>query len=308
MGADQRILIIKHSALGDFILATAAFQAIRRHHPTASVTLLTTKPYRGIAEASGLFDEILLDSRAPLSNPLALLRLLRQLRGRRFARVYDLQRSSRTGWYFRLWGPGKPEWVGAAKGASHFFPGAKAHKHIAEREAEQLALAGIDDLALPDLSFLTADLHRFDLPERMALLVPGGAPHRPAKRWPAERFALLARHLNECGITPVLLGTKAEAAEIAAIREACPQALDLHGRTDFAELAELGRRADVAVGNDTGPMHLLAAAGCPSVVLFSAESDPVRISPRGRSVRILQRESLRDLPPGAVIDALPPLG
>jgi ADP-heptose:LPS heptosyltransferase len=63
----------------------------------------------------------------------------------------------------------------------------------------------------------------------------------------------------------------------------------------------------VAVGNDTGPMHLIAAAGGPSVVLFSHESDPERISPRGPWVAIRRQPSLQDLPVEEVIQALPAL-
>ena len=306
MSTPERILVIKHSALGDVVLATAAFQAIRRHHPDAHLVLLTTPPYRALAEASGLFDEIWEDPRANLLAPGALLGLVRRLRRGRFDRVYDLQRSQRSALYFRLLGPRRPEWVGPVRGASHRATGHTARRHIADREADQLAVAGIA-VGGPDLSFLTADVEGFDLPGRIALLVPGGAPHRPEKRWPAANFAALGRHLAGLGLTPVLLGTSAEAAEIAEIRDACPAARDLHGRTGFAELAELGRRAAVAVGNDTGPMHLLAAAGCRCVVLFSDASDPAKISPRGPWVRVCHSPSLQDLPVETVVDTLPPL-
>jgi ADP-heptose:LPS heptosyltransferase len=301
----QRILVIKHSALGDVVLATAAFQAIRRHHPQARIELLTTAPYRGIAEASGLFDAVRSDPRAGLGRPLALLRLIRALRAQRYQRVYDLQRSDRTALYFRLLAFNRRlEWVGPARGASHRTTGHTARRHIAEREAEQLATAGLS-VGSPDLSFLQADLSRFALPARIALLVPGGAAHRPGKRWPAARFAALGRHLADRGIAPVLLGTRLEAGIAGEIQSACPAALDLHGRTDFADLAELARRAELAVGNDTGPMHLIAAAGCPSVVLFGGDSDPVKIAPRGRWVAIRERDPLADLSVDEVIAALP---
>jgi ADP-heptose:LPS heptosyltransferase len=310
MPDSSRILVIKHSALGDFVLATASFQAIRRAHPHAWIVLLTTKPYVAMAEASGLFDAVWTDPRAGLMRPLAMLGLIARLRRACFDRVYDLQRSQRTATYFQLlrlsrpWRP--PEWVGPASGASHRTTGHTEHRHIAEREAEQLRTAGIE-VGAPDLDFLDSDLASFDLPDRIALLVPGGAPHRPAKRWPAANFAELGRYLAGQGITPVLIGTKAEAKEIAQIREACPAARDLHGRTGFADLAALGRRALVAVGNDTGPMHLIAAAGGPSVVLFSHESDPQRISPRGPWVAVRRKPSLQDLPVEEVIAALPAL-
>ncbi len=81
------------------------------------------------------------------------------------------------------------------------------------------------------------------------------------------------------------------------------QARDLTGRTDFAQIAVLGARATLAVGNDTGPMHLIAAAGAPTLVLFSAASDPALCGPRGH-VAVLQSKNLADLPASQVISAV----
>src|SRR5690606_38623079 len=103
-------------------------------------------------------------------------------------------------------------------GASHRYePPRDQILHICEREARQLALAGVPRPGLPDLSFLTADLGALDLPPRFALLVPGGSAHRPGKRWPAGHYAALARHLIEQAIVPLLLGAEAERKELAAI-------------------------------------------------------------------------------------------
>ncbi|HYZ21408.1 MAG TPA: glycosyltransferase family 9 protein, partial [Rhodopila sp.] len=59
------------------------------------------------------------------------------------------------------------------------------------------------------------------------------------------------------------------------------------------------------VGNDTGPMHLIAAAGCPTLTLFSSASDPALCAPTGRWTRALQRPRLTDLPVEAVLESLP---
>jgi len=93
----------------------------------------------------------------------------------------------------------------------------------------------------------------------------------------------------------VLLGTKTEAGELAEITQACSAARNLGGETGLEEIAVLARGACLAVGNDTGPMHLIAAAGCPSLVLYSAESDPARSAPRGPKVAILREETLENL-------------
>ena len=302
----SRILVIKLSAFGDFVLSIASFQAIRAHHSEAEITLLTTAPFQPMAEASGCFDRIWLDRRPAWWQVGAWLALRRQLAGGRFERVYDLQRSDRSGGYFRLLPAPKPEWVGVVPGCSHRYqPPQDQVLHICDREAQQLALAGVPRPGLPDLSFLTANLSALDLPARVALLVPGGSAHRPGKRWPAENYAALARHLLEGGVVPLLLGAEAERAEIAAIAAAAPGARDLCGRTSLEAIAALGRRAELAVGNDTGPMHLIAAAGAPSLVLYSHESDPAKVAPRGPSIATLRRERLADLTLEEVLAALP---
>lgn len=301
-----RILVIKLSAFGDFVLSIAGFQAIRRHHGAAEITLLTTASYQQIAEASGCFDRVWIDDRPAWWQPGGWLALRRRLIGGRFDRVYDLQRSDRSGTYFRLLPHPKPEWVGVVAGCSHrYTPPKDAVLHICEREAAQLALAGVPKPDLPDLSFLDADLDGLDLPPRFALLVPGGSAHRPGKRWLTANYAALARHLLDIGTVPLLIGADAERTEIGAIAEAAPGARDLCGQTSLETLAALGRKAVLAVGNDTGPMHLIAAAGCPSLVLYSKESNPAKIAPCGPQVTTLRRERLDDLTLKEVLAALP---
>lgn len=301
MTGREAILVIKLSALGDFVQAFGPFQAIRRAHPDARITLLTTKPYADLAHRSPWFDEVWIDTRPRVWNLPEILGLRRRLRGGRFRRVYDLQTSDRSGFYHRLMKP--VEWSGIAPCCSHpHADPARDSMHTVERQAAQLAAAGIASVPPPDLSWLDADISAFGLPERFVLLAPGGAPHRPEKRWPAQGFAALAQRLAERGLTPVVLGTASEAAEAAAITGTCPQAVSLLGRTGFADIAALARAATAAVGNDTGPMHLIAAAGCPSVVLFSQASDPALCGQRGPTVTILRRESLQDLT-AATVDA-----
>jgi ADP-heptose:LPS heptosyltransferase len=131
------------------------------------------------------------------------------------------------------------------------------------------------------------------VPDRFILIAPGGAAHRPDKRWP--HYADLARSLIEQDLTPVLLGTSAERDVTATIHAACPGAVDLTSRTNLMEIAGLARRAAGAVGNDTGPMHLIAATGCPSLVLYSLASNPTLCAQRGSYVRILQKPNLADV-------------
>ncbi len=293
----ENVLVIKHGALGDVILAQAPFQAIRKHHPNAKITLLTTKPFAGFLEKSGLFDEVWIDERPKLWHFKKLFSLINKLRSVGFDRVYDLQTSTRSNSYFRFFpGNNKPEWCGIAKGCSHpHLSPLRTKIHTIERHVDQLSVAGIEDIPKADFSWAFTDISKFQLPETIALLVPGGSAHRPEKRWPAEKFADLASHLNSRGLTPVLIGGKAEAEAIEVIRRGCPDAIDLSSRTEFGDIAALGNRAQIAIGNDTGPLHLISAVGCRTIVLFSQASDPHMSRPRGRDVTVLQRDNLANL-------------
>lgn len=301
---DGPILVIKLSSLGDFLMCLGAFKAIRAHHGDDKVVLLTTEPYADLGQACGCFDEVWRDSRPRPLDPARWWRLAERLRRARFRRVYDLQLSQRTGWYFRLLGPRWPEWIGKVPGCSHRYRQPATPRHIMERHAELLALAGIRWVPAPDLGFLEADLGRFALPPSYALLTPGSSPHRQVKRWPVERYGELAVALAERGLTPVVIGGAAEREAGRALARAYPQTLDLCGRTDLAELASLARGAAIVVGNDTGPLHLAALCGAPVVALFSRESDPVKARPPGPAVTVLQRDSLASLPISEVLEAV----
>ena len=299
------ILVIKLGALGDMVQALGPMAAIRRYHADVQVTALTTKPYATFLRASGFFDSVWVDTRPSLLNVGAWIDLRRRFRNGGIRRVYDLQTSDRSGWYFRLFGNPRPEWSGIAVGCSHpHINPQRDAMHTIERQREQLAMAGIDDVPAPDVGWAEADLDEYGLLSDYTLLVPGGARHRPAKRWPQACYIELAKKLCDDGHTPVLIGGADERDLLGAIAAAVPSAVNLAGRTDLLQLAELSRRAVCAVGNDTGPMHLIAAAGCKAVVLYSHESDPALCAQRGAKVRILRRPTLDALKVATVVAAL----
>ena len=307
MAGDERILVIKHGGLGDWVLATGCFAAIRQHHPKGRITLLTAPAFADWGVRCGWFDEVWTDERPSLiAEPFAWTRLRRRLIDAEFARVYDLQTSGRTGLYFRMLPRRRrPEWSGIAAGCSHPHRNPQANvMHTLAVRAEQLGIAGIAEVPAPTLDWLDDAIDDLTLPEAFALVVPGGSAHRPEKRWPAARFADLARRLAARGTPPVLIGAAAEAPVLDEIVRQAPAAIDLGGRTGLGQIAVLARRATCAVGNDTGPMHIAATAGCPSVVLFGAASDPGRCAPCGETVTVLRRVPLTGLSVDEVIGAV----
>lgn len=311
----ERILVIKLSALGDFVLALAAMRKIRQAHPKAHITLLTTPPFEALAKICPYFNAV--DTSGRSQSFADWMSLRRRIKAVGYDRVYDLQTSSRSNRIFQMLRPGPPVWSGVAWGCAlpHRNP-LRDGMHTLERHADQLKSAGIWNDAptepgsapAPDLSWVLKakaaerPAPAGNRPRPYVMFVPGGAAHRPEKRWPVESYSELARILYSRGFDIVIIGGPQEAELAHAIQRTTPRARDLTGRTDFARVAMLGARAALAIGNDTGPLHLAAAAGAPAIVLFSKASDPALSAPRGR-VAILRADRLEDLPVAQVAQA-----
>lgn len=306
----QKILVIKLGALGDFIQALGPMASVRNHHKDAHITLMTTAPFEKLARAAPYFDEIWIDEKPKLLNIAAWGALKKRLQGGNFSRVYDLQNNDRTAFYFRLLsGSKKPEWVGAAPGASHRNASPdRTAGHAFDGHVQTLALAGIKDVSIDRLEWMQGNISSFAYRKPYVIFVPGSSPDHLHKRWPAEKYGRLAQILHAGGYQIILLGTAAEKSVIDDILRHCPEALDLAGQTDLAQIAALARGAAGAIGNDTGPLHLIAATGCPCLALFSQSSNPVRHAPKGENVTILRRDLLQELEMETVLESFSPRG
>ncbi len=123
-------------------------------------------------------------------------------------------------------------------------------------------------------------------PRHNAVFCPG-AEFGPAKRWPAEHYAALARALAAQGIDVWLLGSASDAPACDAVAQAAAGAArSLAGRTALDEAIELIGRADFVVSNDSGLMHVAAALERPQVALFGSSS-PAHTPPLSQRARAL---------------------
>ncbi|MBI1326961.1 MAG: glycosyltransferase 9 family protein [Alphaproteobacteria bacterium] len=283
---NEKILVIKRGALGDFIQALGAMKAIRAHHPEADITLLTTKPFVAMGEKCGYFNNVYIDTKS-LKNLFGLFR------GYKFDTVYDMQNNDRTSFYSlinRIVNP-QGHWVGASFFATR-RNAAKARTASTSLEGHKLtlSLAGIENITFDKMEWAAGQL--FNLPMPYILLVPGASPTHPAKRWPAENFATLAGELKKRDITPVLIGAQSEQDILKEIEDKCEGLINLCGKTDLLDIPALARNATGVIGNDTGPLHLSATTGAHTLVLYNlAESNPQRHLPPGEHVSYLTAEN-----------------
>ena len=140
-----------------------------------------------------------------------------------------------------------------------------------------------------DAGSRTAALQRLQLAtDRPVLALCPGAEYGPAKRWPAEHFAALARSAAARGMQAWLFGAQSEQALGEAIVQQAATAgvSNLCGQTALGEAIDLMSAAVAVVSNDSGLMHVAAALGRPLVALYGSSS-PVHTPPLAADADVL---------------------
>ena len=131
------------------------------------------------------------------------------------------------------------------------------------------------------------------IPARALLIGLGPGSKMAAKQWPLQRFIEVGRDLlvNLPGCWLIIFGGPGDRELGNKIRDVLgDRVINAAGRLSVLESAEALRRCSVYVGNDTGVMHLAAAAGTPCVGIFSARDHPGRWEPYGLHHIVLRKE------------------
>ncbi len=290
------ILVIKHGALGDFLISTGGFATLREYHKKDNIILLTRENLVALGKSTGFFDKVIGDPASTALKDFAFFRNLVKEHG--IQRVYDFQESQRTQAYaLSLFGL-NVQWVGKAWGASHRVLESQPPRPY--RRSRKLTKAvGITHCLSPTVEWMKDPLPSEFKPKKKQnyiAFIPGCAPNRPEKRWPLERYVALGKNFVEKGFTPVLLGGASEEDIGKAIEKEIPSAINLVSKTKLTQIPSIIRECKGVVGNDTGPIHLAAITGKPTVVLFNAATcNPDHHKPELNNVKILKGHHFNDV-------------
>ena len=266
----KRILIIKHGALGDFVLTLGLFKDLRQMHPDDHITLLTMSPFVKIGQQSGIFDDVLVDNR-PKYNIFEWYRVCKKiLIDGNFDIIYDLQQSRRTLKKYmrivRFLSPRNICW--ALPYSNKQFNIIKKRPFSLGRKTET-QLFFKRPFSAPDLSFCHGEGKYFsELPKDFILLIPGCSPNHPYKRWSAENYAAIAKKAAEQGIYSVVLGTQDEKQAIDTICAATDKAISFMNKSSLMDIPQIVLKSKLVIGNDTGPAHMASLCGKSTIVLF----------------------------------------
>ncbi|MFL2554756.1 MAG: lipopolysaccharide heptosyltransferase II [Candidatus Rariloculaceae bacterium] len=287
MSGQEKILIVGPSWVGDMIMAQSLYKLLARRKPEAALHVLAPAWSKPVLE---LMPEVSCAIEQPIGHGKLNFSLRRELgyrlRSERYSQAIVLPRSFKSALvpYFAsipVRTGFRGEWRYGVLNDRRPFSA-----EVLDKTVKRFVVLGLDreETDLPEIDVPTLQvseksrlqtLARFDLEigANNVAIMPG-AEYGSAKRWPLSKFTDLAARLVGVGVAVRILGSASERALgnsiVASIDKS--RVRNLCGETSLAEVADLLSAATVAVGNDSGLMHMAAAVQTHVVALFGSSS------------------------------------
>lgn len=288
------ILIRAPNWIGDAVIATGFIDACRKKHTESRLTVLAHQRVAALFEANPSIDEI-----APFGNDDGIWELAQSVKQRGFVRAYIMPLSLSSALICRL--AGIRDRIGYASELrgpllTKSLPYSRTGFRSVHLLNGYLGLLGEGVTAMPPMLFLTSSetematdlLTRAGINPKESVGFGPGATYGPAKMWPKENWVELGRRLAGKGKRILIFGSHSEQGLCRDIALGIGEGtLNLAGRANLRESAALLGQLPQFVSNDTGVMHLAAAAGSRVTAIFCS-TNPLWTGPWGKSHQVLK--------------------
>lgn len=302
----KRILIIKLGAIGDVIHSLPVLSTLRACLPKVHLSWAVEEKAAPVLKGNPDLDELILLERKRLGGPSAFHyfpRWFRILRAKRFDCTLDLHNLFKTG--IIAYASGAPLRVGFWKfrEGNFIFMNRWVRPLLQYRHAVEKYLSLLEPLGIHEaqwvrcfpLTWSSNDEERIEQfwaqqglaqNERVIAINPGA--HWPSKRWMPERYAKVADQLvKQRGMRALILWGPGERPIAKAVASAMTEKAVIAPEITLKQLMALIRHCRLLISGDSGPLHIAAALGIPTVALFGP-SDPKRNGPYGEGHAVVQ--------------------
>ena len=293
------ILVIKIVGLGDTVLMLPSITALKATYPQARISAMVTPLSSGILQYIKSIDELIVyDIFSSHKGIMGLIKLILLLRRKRFNLVIDFEQHIKLiSIVSYLTGASRRIGFSNEKLGRGLLLTDKIHlddaEHTVKNFAELVKKAGVKanithleriDVPDKDRDFVENWLSKRNIVPGTLLvgIHPGSGGSATSRRWAKERFAQIADKLAEIyGAKVIITGSPSEvelANEVARLMKTVP--VIAAGQISIGQLVSLIDKLHLYISNDTGPMHISAAMGTPTIGLFGPNT-PVRYKPYG---------------------------
>jgi heptosyltransferase-2 len=296
--AVEHILVIRFSSLGDILLTAPVFRSLRRRFPSAHIDLLVAREYLDAARMISGPDRILEFDRSGGSRELLQWR-------RRLSRCYhvvvDLQNNFRSSFLRAFIFP--TLWVKARRYRIrrwlliHFKwdlyceirPVPMRYLDAVQMIGAEHDGSGLDLLVDTEaVSWLQEIYPALDSAIQPFMVLCPGARHF-TKRWPKELWITLGELLRSRGKQVVVIGDASESVLVQSVARGIPKAIAIVGES-IQHIAALLQKAECAITNDSGIMHLAAGVGTPLTAIFGSTVPEFGFSPFTDHARVIEQK------------------
>lgn len=314
----KNILVIRNDRFGEFLLNIPVIVALKRHFTSAKIVLAVSSSLDELAKRITLVDGVLVYDSSVSHRFREKFVFLKEIRKRRFDMAVILNPSKefniitylagipvRLG-YDRKWGFLLNYRIKDKK--------SEGLKHELHYNLELIKTIGVDfdnsDISFPleikDEDFPNSKMHEIGIERNNFIAVHPWASN-PEKEWPLEKFKELALKLSsDFGFKIVVVGGNEEGKRA---QEFCSDStmIDLTAKTSLVELSGLLKKSRLLVSNDSGPMHLAAVLGAPTVAIFRKRPLSVsarRWGPVGQRNIVIEDDDINSIKVDEVLDGI----
>ncbi|MBM4276296.1 MAG: glycosyltransferase family 9 protein [Deltaproteobacteria bacterium] len=313
---NQKILVLRLSAVGDVIRTLPAVKAIKKNFPSASITWIVEETSKALVESQPEVEEVILFPRQRWSEGIRALKgwrtigevrtFIQSLRRKKFDLVLDFHGILKSGLLSFL--SGSPQRIGydrrSSKEGNFLFSNKKVKlpkERISRFERNFYLLKGMGlevqpedyPLFIPaeDRGYVNSFFNQLFPPLKSPSIAihPGTSPKTLYKRWLPDKYAQLADQLvHELKATVLFTWGPGELEWVKMIQRRMKESSVLGPHTiSLTQLGEVYRRCDLYIGGDTGPMHVASLMGIPVVVIYGP-TDPVINGPFGPHKKVIK--------------------
>jgi lipopolysaccharide heptosyltransferase II len=298
----ENILFIRVDRIGDMVLSTPAFEAIKIKWPKARLTLMASKANAPIVKNNPYVDEVIIYDRfATLPEKI---RILKGLRARHFDLAIDPHDDYEMKTAWMAWMSGAGHRIGyAAYGREVLFnisiPATTVNQHFVDTALALIKHIGVTfDNRHPSINLGEEErlwakqwVIEKGLRNRMLVAVHPGAFYE-TQRWPTEYFADLIRLIREQTKAEVIIfGGPADAAVIEDILSRLYHPVVVSIQSDIRSFLALLSSCRILVCNNSGPLHCAVAINVHSIS-FMGPTDNERWRPIGDNHHVLRKDNL----------------
>ena len=321
--APKNVLVIDLGQLGDVVLSLPALEAIRDRFPEAKRSVIVGAACADVVRLTGFFDDVIAVDRGELRrmNKLRatakLLRFASGIRARKFDLVIDIHSLPETnilgfisGAPSRLFGNRESRSIDRLSNFRPRPPLEDKSLHISRYYLNVLGPLGVE-VSDPhiklvprqeDVEPVRGKLGTDVISKKRLVGICPGAGHE-SRRWPLENFAAIADQLLSDDDTEVIVFLGPEEASDPAFADVFDERVALARGLTIPQLVAGFSLLSVLVGNDSGPVHIGAAAGVP-IVLLQNRFSPGRYLPLAEKMQVLQKDSVKEITVEEVVSAV----